>query len=106
LERHKAVERGRLPPLFAAPWEERHEEEERGIRRTEEARLQSARRLLPEVQRLHRETDWLYDKVKYSLSMGGWPKVREVAADAANALGQLEGELAEIIRATREMRRM
>lgn len=77
----------------------------RSMRIMQEERIKAAQQLIPRIQRLHKETDAIYENVKYVISAGGWPRVREVAADLTNAAGTLEMELGQVIAKAREMRR-
>ena len=87
----------RLPPLPRFPWsfapvltpQER------------EGMISVAQEVIRRLQPIKQETQAIYDRVKYGLSAGGWPRVREIAADLTNGAVALEAELAEIIRGLR-----
>ena len=69
-----------------------------------EGMIRVAQEVIQRLQPIKQETQAIYDRVKYGLSTGGWPRVREIAADLTNSAGTLEGELAEIIQELRAVR--
>ena len=66
-----------------------------------EGMISVAQEVIQRLQPIKQETQAIYDRVKYGLSAGGWPRVREIAADLTNGAVALEAELAEIIRGLR-----
>jgi len=66
--------------------------------------IRAAQEVVQRLQPVKQETRAIYDRVKYGVAIGRWPRAREIAADLTNAADALEGELAEIIRELRKAR--